>query len=113
MEELIDSLVNILGGFQMGISSISSASGSTYINNDTSQAERQKANIMQQIQQEKSSKDDDKTKQVKIAKLELQLSQVQSSQVINQEVQPSQNAASDSTVSNKQDSSDSILHEYA
>lgn len=93
----------------MSISAVSS-SGSTYV---TSEAERQKASILQQIQQEKSSSDDSKTKEAKIAKLELQLQQIQSREVSNQQIQTSQAASSDSAAGKKQDSSNNILHEYA
>lgn len=96
----------------MSISAVSS-SGSTYVTSDISEAERQKASILQQIQQEKSSSDDSKTKVAKIAKLELQLQQIQSREVSNQKIQASQAAPSESAADKKQDLSDNILHEYA
>jgi len=62
----------------VNISSVTNnLAASTSGSNDTSYLQKQEAGIEQQIQQENSSKDDTKTKQVKIAELQAQLQQIQ------------------------------------
>lgn len=64
----------------MGISSISSISSSqiSFNSNDSSKLESEIESIQQQINQENLSKDDEKTKKVKIQELENKLYQLES-----------------------------------
>lgn len=61
----------------MNISSISNNQAVPTSSNNTSYLQKQESNIENQIQQENSSKDDTKTKQVKITQLQSQLQQIQ------------------------------------
>lgn len=109
----------------MSISSISFTSNSVSIVNsssDTNVLSKQALDIQKEIQQEKVSKDDDKTKQSKISQLQAQLQQIQSeiqqkqsqstNQTSSQQVQASKSVDNNLNTS-KQSYSDSILDTFA
>ncbi|WP_147566713.1 FlxA-like family protein [Clostridium tyrobutyricum] len=104
----------------MSISSISfvSTTGISLNVSDTSQLEKQAAAIQQQIQQENSSKDDEKTKKAKIQQLETQLenikSQIQQKQSRNiNNVSGNSGEELKSNDNSKNADSDNIIDEFA
>jgi hypothetical protein len=108
--------------FKVSISSASSVSMSTIgvsLNiSDIGQLEKQATSIQQQIQQENSSKDDEKTKKAKIQQLEAQLENIKSqiqqkqSQNINEVLGASGEELKNDNNSKKADSNN-IIDEFA
>jgi len=96
----------------VNISSISNNLAASTSSNDTSYLQKQEAGIEQQIQQENSSKDDTKTKQVKITELQAQLQQIQAqiqSPKTSEQIKPS--VISNSNNNNNKSSTINIIDE--
>ncbi|WP_379156786.1 FlxA-like family protein [Paenibacillus sp. sgz5001063] len=93
-------LGKVKGGTNMNISSISSASSTTYTSSsatDTAALEKQKAKLEADLEKVASSKDDEKTKETKTKQIEQQIKQIEAQIAQKSQSQSSSSARGSAT----------------